>query len=251
MSPDRPLCCRRRFVGALTGITMVILIAGTACASATGKRYAPNIDPAEFSTTIDNPYFPLTPGARWVYESETPEGLERIVVEVTDDTRQVMGVSTVVVHDTVTLDGAVIEDTFDWYAQDADGNVWYFGEDTREFENGVAVNTKGAWEAGIDGAQPGIVMQADPKVGDRYRQEYYKGEAEDEAKVLALHASVDVPFGEFDGVLKTRDFTRLEPTVVEQKFYAKGVGVVQEKKVRGGSQLTVLIEHTTRSKTCC
>jgi hypothetical protein len=246
MSPNRPLSRRRRFVGAFTGITMLALIAGTACASATGERYAPKIDPAEFSTTIDNPYFPLTPGARWVYESETSQGLERIVVEVTDDTRDVMGVRTTVVRDTVTLDGVVIEDTFDWYAQDSEGNVWYFGEDTREFENGVAVNAKGAWEAGIDGAQPGIVMKADPKVGDRYRQEYYKGEAEDEAKVLALDASVDVPFGAFGEVLKTRDFTRLEPTVVEQKFHAKGIGVVQERMVEGGSQLTVLVEHTTR-----
>jgi hypothetical protein len=250
MSPDRPLSHRRRFVGALAGITLLTLIAGTACASSTGKstekRYAPRIDPAEFSTTIDNPYFPLTPGARWVYESKTPDGLERIVVEVTDDTREVMGVTTVVVRDTVTLDGVVIEDTFDWYAQDADGNVWYFGEDTREFENGVAVNAKGAWEAGIDGAQPGIVMKADPKVGDRYRQEYYKGEAEDEGKVLALDAAVEVPYGAFGDVLKTKDFTRLEPTVVEQKFYAKGIGVVQERMVKGGSQLTVLVEHTTR-----
>jgi hypothetical protein len=246
MSPDQPLSRRRRFVGALAGITMLMLIAGTACASATGERYAPKIDPAEFSTTIDNPYFPLMPGARWVYESATPPGLERITVEVTDDTRDIMGVTTVVVRDTVTLDGVVIEDTFDWYAQDADGNVWYFGEDTREFENGVAVNTKGAWEAGIDGAQPGIVMKADPKVGDRYRQEYYEGEAEDEAKVLALHASIDTPFGAFGDVLKTRDFTLLEPTVVEQKFYARGTGVVQERMVKGGSQLTVLVEHTTR-----
>jgi hypothetical protein len=246
MSPNRPLSRLRRFVGGFTVIMILTLIAGTACASATGERYAPKIDPAEFSTTIDNPYFPLTPGARWVYESETSEGLERIVVEVTDDTRDVMGVRTAVVRDTVTLDGVVIEDTFDWYAQDAEGNVWYFGEDTREFENGVAVNTKGAWEAGIDGAQPGIVMKADPEVGDRYRQEYYKGEAEDEAKVLALDASVDVPFGVFGDVLKTRDFTLLEPTVVEQKFYANGIGVVQERMVKGGSQLTVLVEHTTR-----
>ena len=227
-------------------MAVIVLASGSAGASTSAKKYAPDIDPAGFSTVIDHPYLPLTPGSRWVYESQTPEGLERIVVEVTDDTREVMGVEAVVVRDTVTLDGVVIEDTFDWYAQDAEGNVWYFGEDTREFENGIAVNASGAWEAGIDGALPGIVMEADPQVGDRYRQEYYEGEAEDEGKVLSLDATVTVPFGDFDGVLQTKDFTRLERGVVEHKFYAKGVGVVQEQKVKGGSQLTVLVEHTTR-----
>ena len=227
-------------------MAVIVLASGSAGASTSAKKYAPDIDPAGFSTVIDHPYLPLTPGSRWVYESQTPEGLERIVVEVTDDTREVMGVETVVVRDTVTLDGVVIEDTFDWYAQDAEGNVWYFGEDTREFENGIAVNASGAWEAGIDGALPGIVMEADPQVGDRYRQEYYEGEAEDEGKVLSLDATVTVPFGDFDGVLQTKDFTRLERGVVENKFYAEGVGVVQEQKVKGGSQLTVLVEHTTR-----
>jgi hypothetical protein len=227
-------------------LVLMSLALSATVAVAKADKYAPQIDPAGFSTTIDNPYLPLTPGSRWVYESDTPEGLERIVVEVTDDTRDVMGVTTVVVRDTVTLDGVVIEDTFDWYAQDTAGNVWYFGEDTREFENGVAVNADGAWEAGIDGALPGIVMKADLEVGDRYRQEYYKGVAEDEAKVLSLDVSVTTPFGSFDKVLKTKDFTGLEPGVVEHKFYAPGVGAVQEKKVKGGSQRTVLVEHTTR-----
>jgi hypothetical protein len=220
------------------------MLAAPMAGATSTERYAPKIDPADFSTTIDNPYFPLAPGSRWVYESETNDGLERIVVEVTDDTREVMGVTTVVVRDTVTLDGVVIEDTYDWYAQDVDGNVWYFGEDTREFVDGVAVNAAGAWEGGIDGAQPGIVMLAEPEAGDRYRQEYFKGEAEDEAKVLALDAIVDVPFGTFDDVLRTKDFSRLDRGVVEHKFYAKGIGAVKEKKVKGGSQVTVLVEHT-------
>jgi hypothetical protein len=246
MVKQRSAGWRRVRRGGAIAIAAVVLASGSAAASAAGKKYAPNIDPSEFSASIDHPYFPLAPGSRWVYESDTPEGLELIVVEVTDDTRVVMGVTTVVVHDTVTVDGVVIEDTFDWYAQDTEGNVWYFGEDTREFENGVAVNAEGAWEAGIDGAQPGIVMEADPEVGDRYRQEYYRGEAEDQAKVLSLDASVTVPFGGFGAVLETRDFTRLERRVVEHKFYAKDVGLVQERKVKGGSQLTVLVEHTTR-----
>ena len=204
--------------------------------------YSPQIEPGEFTTDVDNPYLPLTVGTRWVYEATDDEGAtERIVVEVTNRTKRVMGVDCLVVRDTVTVDGEVFEDTFDWFAQDADGNVWYFGEETREFEDGE-VSSAGSWEAGMDGAQPGIVMKARPRVGDDYRQEFYEGEAEDRAKVLALDEQVSVPFGSFDGVLKTEDVNPLEPGVVEQKFYARGVGLVQEEEVRGGSGRTELIE---------
>ena len=243
----RARCRRSAFLAAAafaaSAVGIVTVAAGSASA---GTKYAPRIDPSEFTTTIDNPYLPLVPGSRWVYESRTPDGLEQIVVEVTDETRAVMGVTTVVVRDTVTLDGVTIEDTFDWFAQDLDGNVWYFGEDTREFENGVAVNADGAWEGGIDGAQPGVAMKAHPRVGDRYRQEYDRGNAEDRATVLALDAAVRVPFGAFDSVLKTKDFTPLEPGHVEHKFYAPGIGLVQEELVKGGSERAVLVEHTTR-----
>jgi hypothetical protein len=190
------------------------------------QLYDPVIQPADFVDTIDNPFLPLTPGQTLIYEADTPDGLEHIEVAVTYDTRTILGVACVVVHDTVTLDGQLIEDTFDWYAQDRDGNVWYFGEDSRTYENGVLVSTEGSWEAGVDSAKPGIVMEADPQVGDSYRQEYYVGVAEDTAEVVSLNESVTVPYGSFESCVETKDFTPLEPGVVEYKFYAAGVGQV-------------------------
>jgi hypothetical protein len=214
-----------------------------AAAAPDGDRYAPKIDPADFVTTIDNPYLPLVPGTRWVYEGVTEKGTEQIVVEVTDQTKEVLGVVTTVVHDVVRLDGALIEDTVDWYAQDQQGNVWYFGEDTKEYEHGRAVSDHGSWEAGFKGAQPGIVMEASPQVGDRYRQEYFEGEAEDMAKVIAVDATATVPAGSYTDVVKTKDFTPLEPKLREHKYYARGVGVVLEVTFRGGSERVELVEH--------
>jgi hypothetical protein len=204
--------------------------------------YSPSIEPAGYTTAVDNPYFPLPPGARWVYEGQVEDGLERTVVEVTSDTRVVMGVTCVVVRDTVTLDGEVIEDTFDWFAQDADGAVWYFGEETYEYEDGEIVSTEGAWEAGVDGAQPGIVMPARPQVGDSYRQEYYQGEAEDTAEVLSLTESATVPVGTYEDVLMTEDINPLELEVVEHKYYARGVGPILTVQVQGGSDREELVE---------
>jgi hypothetical protein len=207
----------------------------------TEVAYAPTIDPASFTTAVDNPYFPLEPGAQWVYEGRTEDGLERTVVEVTDQTREVMGVTCVVVRDTVTLDGEVIEDTYDWFAQDADGAIWYFGEESSEYENGEVVSTEGSWESGVDGAQPGIVMPAEPEVGDAYRQEYYPGEAEDQAEVLSLTETVTVPVGSYDEVLMTEEINPLEPDVVERKYYAKGIGPILAVQVEGGSEREELV----------
>jgi hypothetical protein len=206
--------------------------------------YSPSIDPAGFTTAVDNPYLPLPSGARWVFEGRVEDGLERTVVEVTGETREVMGVTCVVVRDTVTLDGEVIEDTFDWFAQDADGAVWYFGEETYEYEDGEIVSTEGAWEAGVDGAQPGIVMPAQPRVGDSYRQEYYEGEAEDAAEVLSVTESATVPVGTYDDVLMTEDVNPLEPDVVEHKYYARGVGPILTVQVQGGSDREELVEKS-------
>ena len=207
----------------------------------TDSAYAPRIDPAEFSTTIDNPLLPMAPGTRMIYEGRVDGGLERIVVEVTRDTRTVMGVTTVVVRDTASLDGKVIEDTYDWYAQHRDGSVWYFGEDTKELEDGNVLNTKGSWEAGVDGAQPGIVMPARPEVGASYRQEHFAGEAEDEAEVLGVAEQVTVPFGTFTDVVKTLDTTPLQPEIVEHKLYAPGVGFVLAIDVAGGNERMELV----------
>ena len=203
------------------------------------------IDPAGFTSQIDNPWLPYGVGSRWVYRETDGEGGEqRVEVPVLHETREIMGVQTRVVHDVVTEDGELIEDTYDWYAQDADGNVWYFGEETKEFENGKVSTTAGSWEAGVDGAQPGIVMPAEPAVGDVYRQEHYAGEAEDAAEVLSLEEWVQVPFGSFRDVLMTKDYTPLEPEVLEHKLYARGVGLVLALAISGGSGREELLEHS-------
>jgi hypothetical protein len=208
------------------------------------RAYEPGIRPADFGGPVDNPYFPLVPGSRWIYDGTQKAGTEHTVVEVTPDTKAILGVTAVVVHDTVSTAGAVKEDTFDWYAQDRKGNVWYFGEDTKEYENGVVVNTEGSWEAGVDGAKAGIIMKARPRPGVAYRQEYYRGHAEDFAQVLGKVDSVTVPAGSYHDVLETKELTPLEPKLVEHKYYARGVGVVREVTVKGGSDRTQLMEYT-------
>ena len=195
------------------------------------------LDPADFTTEIDNPYFPLVPGTRMTYREVDGEGaVSEIILIVTTDTKEIAnGITARVVRDTVTLDGAIIEDTFDWYAQDAEGNVWYLGEDTAEFENGQIVSTEGSWEAGVDGALPGIVMPADPQDGMAYRQEFYEGEAEDNAEVLSIEEQVDVAFGHFDDVVLTKDTITIEPGILEYKLYAPGVGAVLILDIAGTS----------------
>jgi hypothetical protein len=205
----------------------------------------PHLDPADFVDGVDNPYLPLVPGTRWVYDSRSPDGNERIVVTVTDRTKTVDGVTAVVVHDRATTPGdRLLEDTYDWYAQDTAGNVWYLGEDTTAYEDGKK-SKEGSWEAGVDGAMAGVAMPAHPRIGDHYAQEYYEGEAEDEGEVLALDATADVPFGSYTDLVKTRDTTPLEPGLVEHKYYARGVGVVQEETVRGGKEHVSLVSMTT------
>lgn len=219
-------------------ICLVALTTLAACTDAPAP-YAPQIDPAAFTTRIDNRYLPLAPGSKWVYEGEVEGGTERTTVIVSDQTKVIMGVTCVVVRDTVTLNGEIIEDTFDWYAQDATGAVWYLGEDTAEFEDGTITTRKGSFEAGVDGAQPGVIMPADPEVGMAYRQEFYAGEAEDRGKVLALDERARVPAGTYDGLVQTADTTPLEPDVLEHKYYASGVGLVLtvDKEAGGREQL--------------
>jgi hypothetical protein len=191
-----------------------------------------NLDPSDFSTRIDNPFLPFLPGSKWVYR----EGEQRVEVTVANRTKTIAGIEAVVVHDVVTEHGKLVENTFDWYAQDTTGNVWYLGEDTKEYEGGKVVSTKGTWEAGVDNAQPGIIMPAHPKVGMVYRQEYYKGEAEDAAEVLSLDKHVVVPYGSFDHVVMTKDYTPLEPKAVEHKYFARGIGQVLAVTLSGGER---------------
>jgi hypothetical protein len=203
------------------------------------------LDPTDFVAVIDNLYFPLPVGAKWTYSERDAEGNEQtIVVEVTDQTRQIIGITATVVHDVVSEGDAVIEDTFDWYAQDRFGNVWYLGEDTKELENGEVISTEGSWEAGVDGAQPGVIMPADPQRGQTYRQEYLEGQAEDEALVLNVGELVGLAGESYSDVVVTRDTTALEPDLVEIKFYAPGVGLVLELGIAPEQTHEELVEVT-------
>jgi hypothetical protein len=216
--------------------------ASVPAAFASDRAYAPSIEPANFVGEVDNRYFPLPVGARWTYEGGGEAAGEADMVEVLDETRVVMGVDCTVVRDEVSLDGEPIEITFDWYAQDVDGNVWYFGEESAEYENGEIVSTAGSWEAGVDGAQPGIIMPANPVIGVTYRQEFYPGEAEDLAKAVETDATVAVEAGRYQDVLVTEDWTPLEPDVAERKSYAPGVGLVKEETIRGGDATFELVD---------
>jgi hypothetical protein len=196
------------------------------CKQLGGGPYDPTIDPANFTTTIDNPYMPLKPGTTYVYEGPTSQGFIRNTFEVTTNTKLIDGVTCVEVHDQVFTDGELSEDTLDWFAQDKDGNVWYFGEDSDELVSGRVSSLGGSWQGGVNGASPGIVMEAHPKVSDFYRQEFLLNTAEDTAGVLDLNQTVTVPAGTFHHCLETKELTGLEPGALEHKFYAPGVGNV-------------------------
>ena len=202
------------------------------------------LDPADFVDEIDNPFWPMTPGNRWVYIETDAEGNQvQVEVTVTDDRKDIFGISATVVRDVVSENGDVIEDTLDWYAQDVDGNLWYLGEETAEYEDGEVVSTAGSWEAGVDGAQAGVIIPASPEVGMNYRQEYYADEAEDQGKILSLDEHVEVPFGTFDGCLQTEDTTPLEPDVLEHKYYCRDVGPTLVVDVGGGGEELVTFEQ--------
>jgi hypothetical protein len=224
-------------------LSLVVLAAACGSSGSTslpqGSEPA-NLDPADFVSRVDHPYWPMSPGSRWVYR----EGTQRVVVTVTGRTKRIEGIPATVVHDVVTEDGELVEDTWDWYGQDKDGNLWYLGEQTKEYEQGKVSSTKGSWEAGVGGAEAGIVLPAKPEVGLAYRQEYLRGEAEDEARILSVDEKAEVPFGAFDHVVMTKDFTRLEPDLLEHKFYARGVGPVLTVAVSGGSDREELVTFT-------
>jgi hypothetical protein len=203
-----------------------------------------NLDPANFSTDITNPYWPMKPGTRWVYrgieEGEPPQDI--VVVSTTTTKKLANGITARVVRDTGRAEGQVIEDTQDYYAQDSDGNVWYMGEQTAEFEKGKVVSRAGSWEAGKDGAMPGVLIPAQPQVGQQYRQEYKKGEAEDNGQVLAMNNLVEVKAGQYKGALVTMDTSRIEPDVSEFKFYAPNVGPLLSLDISGGAAREELVK---------
>ena len=207
-----------------------------ACQRLGGAPYDPVIDPSNFVPQVDNPYFPLRPGTTFIYEGHTAKGFEHDEFAVTRNTRVILRVTCVEVHDTVTVDGELTEDTLDWFAQDRDGNVWYFGENTHELEDGLITTIDGTFMAGVNGDKPGIIMKAHPAIGDFYRQEFSLSNAEDFAETVSLAASVTVPAGTFHNCLKSKETTPLETDLLEYKFYAPGVGNVLTVDARTGDR---------------
>ena len=208
---------------------------------------AVTLDPADFSINITNPYWPMRPGSRWVYrETDTTGSKQTAVISVTRQTKLIAnGVTARVVRDVVSENGTPVEITDDWYAQDKAGNIWYLGEAVQNYENGKLVDRAGSFEAGVDGAQAGIAMPANPVPGLSYRQEYYKGEAEDKAAVITVgQEQVQVPFGHFNKkVLMTRDLVPTEPKVQELKFYAPGVGLILSMHTDGPGGRAALVSY--------
>ena len=206
--------------------------------------YAPSIDPASFVDTVDNPLWSLEPGTGFHYKGtrgKTPQTDDEVV---THQTKRILGISCTVVRDTVAEGGRPVERTFDFYAQDKQGNVWYLGEDSYELRHGKFVRASDSWRSGVDGAKPGIIMPADPRPGDRYRQEYYPpGEALDEAHVLGYRKPPQVPYGAFKRSLVTSEFSPLEPQT-EEKYYVRGVGEILERVVKGHHEEFRLVSVT-------
>ena len=215
---------------------MALLVAGTGGA---GR--------AAFVRGVDNPWFPLRPGTVYVFEGTKDGKALRDVVTVTAETRTIDGVRCTVVHDRLYLGGRLAERTTDWYAQDRAGNVWYFGEATAELDaKGSVTTTEGSWQAGVHGARAGIQMPAEPRVGQRFRQEYDRGNAEDRFEVLSLTAVVSTPAVSSRHALLTKEWTRLEPGVIDHKLYVRGIGTVVEEAVKGGAERAVLVSARRR-----
>jgi len=193
------------------------------------KEWNPTIDPANFTDIVDNSYFPLPVGRVLTYHGETKDGLETLEIRITNRSRTIMGVRTVEMVERHSLEGQLVEVSQNWFAQDRDGNVWYFGEFSQSYENGVPSGTEGSWEAGVGDALPGIIMKADPQTGDTYFQEFAPGIAQDQAQVKSSSESLTVPFGTYGGVVVTKEWTSLESNSIEKKYYAPGIGLIMEE----------------------
>jgi hypothetical protein len=206
--------------------------------------YSPQIDPANFVARIDNRYFPLVPGTAFHYRGVKDNLPQTDDMVVTHRTKQILGVTCTVVRDTVSQHGEPLERTFDWYAQDRHGNVWYMGEDSLELRHGRFVRADDSWEAGVKGAKPGIIMPADPHAGQVYRQEYFPpGGALDQARVVGFRTSLTVPAGTFEKTLATVEWSPVEPQY-ERKTYAAGIGEIEEHVTHGGHERFVLVTLT-------
>jgi hypothetical protein len=204
------------------------------------------LDPADFTTRIDHPYWPMRPGTVWRYVESDGEDTQRVTVRVTRRTRTIAGIRARVVHDVVHEGGEVVEDTRDWFAQDSGGTLWYLGEHTEEYEGGELVSTEGSWEHGVDGAQAGVILPARPRAGCAFREEFKAGEAVDRARILSRTESMDTPTGLHRHLLHTANLNPLEPGLLENKFYARGVGPVLEVDLSPGWSRGELVRVTRR-----
>jgi len=228
------------FLFVLLATAMTIFAARASNARPTAAD-ATALDPANFVAVVDNPYFPLPIGRTLVYEG-IKDGQSQIdTVTVTNQTKTILGIAATVVSDVATHDGTVLEKTSDWYAQDKQGNVWYLGEDTVAFLPNGKADTSGSWEAGVRGAIPGIVMEANPQIPDAYRQEYLAGQAEDTAWVVQVGGTITVPYGKLKNILVTLEATRIEPGAYDQKVYAPGIGIVSEQALTGEPETARLV----------
>jgi len=230
-------------------LTVTTLITGGAVRAADGTANpSSGIDPADFTHPVANPYFPLTPGLVTRLRGSEDGERFRERVAITHRTKTIQGVRTTVFSDvTRRADGTLAEKTTDWYAADNDGNVWYFGERTATYdEHGNLESREGSWRAGVDGAVAGMIMSAGPHVTDAYRQEFYQAHAEDQAWIVQTHTAASTPYGSFDDVVRSFEWTRLERGVISMKLYAPGLGLVEEKDVRGGNEHFELVAVTHR-----
>ncbi len=207
------------------------------------SKYKPDVAIAKFtnSTTITNPYFPTPIGKKYIYEGQTEDGLERIEEQRLTATKTILGIACIIVNFKAYLNGTLIEEAWDWYAQDNEGNVWYFGEAVDNYNtDGSLKDHAGSWEAGVDGAQPGTIMPANPQAGMKYREEYYFNHAEDLAEITATGQTVTTPLGTYTNCIKTRNWTELEPDLNENKFYAPGIGMVKEVNVADKTEIVLI-----------
>src|SRR5438034_5715052 len=229
---------------ATAAATGAVVSAWVPDAKASSSDYEPVLDPANFVAVIDNPYFPLPVGRTLVYEG-IKDGQSQIdTVIVTDQTRVIEGITTRMVSDVSTHDGTLLEKTFDFYAQDKQGNVWYLGEDTTAFLANGKTDTSGSWMAGVNDAEPGLIMEANPQIPDAYRQEFLAGQAEDTAWVVERGGTVTVPYGKLRNTLKTLEATRIEPGSYDLKVYAPGIGIVLEQSLSGAPEVASLVSVT-------
>jgi hypothetical protein len=238
---------RKRVTVAATGVVGALAIGHPAIVSASSSNdasYEPHLKAREFTTTIDNRYFPLPVGRTWIYKG-VKEGKPQIDrVTVTSMTKLVAeGITARAISDVAkTPRGELLEKTTDWYAQDKRGNVWYFGENTAAYLPGGKVDRSGSWQAGVHDGEPGIIMLANPQIPDAYRQEYQKGNAEDTAWIVNRGTTFTVPYGTTHHALTSLEFARIEPKVVDEKVYAPGIGIVFETSLTGPPEVARLVQ---------